>query len=368
MVANSAHRALIYGKYWECSCQSRHHIRFILDPNFDFNEKSCRVIVTTAIDDDQAKASCNWEEMEVESLDLAGPVPTPDTSQKKNVGLPVACWEHQMCSEPDHKVLPAQISSICSILRGLKMTEGQRELVGFLSDKSYHHYMYVVRKASGRLQSQTLEEIILSSPLFPWVASTGSGLIFNRRDRLHLAVELARSVIQFHGNWLRVNWSSRDILFPKGPIEMKELLQPFLVWSISNCPDATASHTNSSVVRNKTLFPLGLALIELSLCRTITALRIPEDENPDNEVALLKTANRCLGHVYVESGTRYGDVVQQCLSWPHTRETNLDNEVFQDTFFQYIISPLLDDVEDFDGCQLAGGQEKKKCISGWTEA
>lgn len=92
-----------------------------------------------------------------------------------------------------------------------------------------------------------------------------------------------------------------------------------------------------------------MTLIELSLCRTITALRIAEDENPDEEVVLLKTVNRCLDHVYMESGTRYGDVVQQCLSWSHTRETNLDNVEFQDTVFRHIISPLLDDVEDFDG-------------------
>lgn len=110
-----------------------------------------------------------------------------------------------------------------------------------------------------------------------------------------------------------------------------------------------ASRTLSSVIRNETLFPLGLALIELSLCRTITALRISEDENPDEEVALLKTANRCLNHVYVESGTRYGDVVHQCLFWSHTRETDLDSEELQDTVFRHIISPLLDNVEDFDG-------------------
>lgn len=127
-----------------------------------------------------------------------------------------------------------------------------------------------------------------------------------------------------------------------------------MVWSVPKHPEATASQTHSPVVQNKTLFPLGLALIELSLCRTITALRITEDENSDEEVALLKTANRCLKHVYVESGTRYGGVVQQCLSWNHTLETNLDSEVFQEKFFQYIILPLLDDVDDFDGRQRAG--------------
>lgn len=232
----------------------------------------------------------------------------------------------------------------------MEMTEGRRELVAFLQDKKYRHYMYSARKNFGSLQSQTLEEVISSSPLFPWIAPREGGLVLNRRDRLHLAVKLACSVLQFHGSWLSANWSSRDIMFSRGTMEPKESLrQPFLLWNVSRPPEAMASSTLSSVIRNEALFPLGLALIELSLCRTITALRVPEDENPDEEVVLLKVANRCLDHVFLESGTRYGCVVQQCLSWSHTRETNMNNEEFQDTVFRHIISPLLDDVEDFEG-------------------
>lgn len=132
----------------------------------------------------------------------------------------------------------------------------------------------------------------------------------NRRDRLHLAAKLASCVFQLHGNWLNANWTSRNIIFPRGPVEPKELLrQSFLMWSFSRRPEVMADRGLSSVVQNETLFPLELALIELSLCRTIIALQISEDEDPDEEVELLKTANRCLDHVYVESGTRYGDVV-----------------------------------------------------------
>lgn len=227
--------------------------------------------------------------------------------------------------------------------------EGQRDLVGFFPDKSHDHHMYISRKGSGSLPFQTLEEIILSSPLFPWVAPVGGGLVLNKKDRLYLANELAHSVLKFQGSWLCANWSIHDIMLPKEfgksfyPID-----RPFLMWNVLIHPEATTSHTPSSVIRHETLFPLGLALIELSLGRTITALRIPEDENPDEKVALLKTANRCIDFVYGDSGAIYGDVVQKCLFWSHTRETDLDSEESQDTVFRHIISPLLVVVKNFD--------------------
>lgn len=58
------------------------------------------------------------------------------------------CWTRHLCSESDHTLLPAPVFKLCSSLRGLKITEGQRELVGFLPDKSYHRYMYIATKAS----------------------------------------------------------------------------------------------------------------------------------------------------------------------------------------------------------------------------
>lgn len=87
-------------------------------------------------------------------------------------------------------------------------------------------------------------------------------------------------------------------MFPNEMIEFEESLHhSFLLWSVSKSPEATASQTVSSVIRSQTLFPLGLALVELSLCRTMIGLHVHEDENPDEQVALPKTANRYLRDV-----------------------------------------------------------------------
>lgn len=87
--------------------------------------------------------------------------------------------------------------------------------------------------------------------------------------------------------------------------------------------------------------------MELSLCQTIAALRAPEDLDPDEDTADLKTASRVLKYVYDESGTRYGDVVGKCVFWPGGREAKLDDEDFQETVFSTVVSSLLEDFEHF---------------------
>lgn len=103
--------------------------------------------------------------------------------------------EHPLCADPDRAVSPQPLSNMCSALSGLEMTEGQRELVGFIPDESYNHYICFVNKAFGSLYSQTLEELILSSPLFPWSAPVGGRPIFKKKDRLHLATKVQRPPI-----------------------------------------------------------------------------------------------------------------------------------------------------------------------------
>lgn len=192
----------------------------------------------------------------------------------------------------------------------------------------------------------------MSSSGLPWSIHTVDRPLV-RKTRLQLAAKLACSVLHFHGSWLRARWRTSDIRFPEGPLGAQ---QPFLTWGISDQGDRPEFPKTSSVIRSETLFPLGLALIELSLCRAITALRKPEDENPDEEVTVLKTAHRCLDFVYLESGTRYGDVVQRCLFWSHTRDTELENDESLAAVFQHIVSPLIEDLKDFNCCSRISKQ------------
>jgi hypothetical protein len=235
---------------------------------------------------------------------------------------------------------------ICATIAAIGVLNEKRKMVGSLSEGQYLHSMFVKKNSVGSLESQSLNDLLMSSSLAPWIP----GFHFRKRDRLELAIRLAWSVLHFHGNWLPEYWRSYDILFPKGPgggISQKTLEHPYLSWNVS--AQSVATPDISSIVTSRVLFPLGLALIELSLCRSISALQNPEDDNPGEAVSLLKTANRYLDAVSSESGAGYATVVRRCLYWSETKETDPEDKTFQAAFYRLVLTPLLDIIQAFDG-------------------
>lgn len=204
------------------------------------------------------------------------------------------------------------------------------------------------------VETQSLEDLFITSLQSLGSQANRPAFMLSRRDRLFLAATLASSVLQFHGSWLKSHWRSRDILFPKVKAGTKSIVEcPYLSGhEVSNATttEPTTRTTTNSLIRSEALFPLGLVLVELSLCQSISSLRIPEDEDPNETIANLKTASRVLQErVYSESGCRYGDVVDKCLFWSETRDMSVDDDEFQQLVFQRIVSPLVDDLRDFEG-------------------
>ncbi|KAK4939647.1 hypothetical protein LTR10_020147 [Elasticomyces elasticus] len=220
----------------------------------------------------------------------------------------------------------------------------------------------------------------------------------SRRDRLMLAATLASSVLQYQGSWLKPHWRSRDVLLTRAMTENRGNIDRFYLSGHKVDPtnssnvqrttqdvlaataltsnraegarespilaDAPSSEdespTDTSIttrnthrlIRCELLFPLGLTLVELSLCQSMASLRLPEDNDADRLLTDLKTAARVLDSVYSESGCRYGDVVDQCLFGLRSRKSkgmDLEDEKFQRIVYEEIVSPLLDDLKDFEG-------------------
>ncbi|CAG7940008.1 unnamed protein product [Penicillium nalgiovense] len=103
-----------------------------------------------------------------------------------------------------------------------------------------------------------------------------------------------------------------------------------------------------ALIRSEILFPLGLALVELSLCQTLESLRTLEDGDHIEAHTDLKTAARHLSSVEMESGEEYGRVVERCLFWPGIKESTLDNEQMQDEVFQLIVLSLMGNLKNFE--------------------
>lgn len=105
------------------------------------------------------------------------------------------------------------------------------------------------------------------------------------------------------------------------------------------------------MVRSQVLFALGLTLIELCFGRTLAKMRKPEDiVETDETRTKIRAAHRLLNSVYSEMGTSYGDVVRRCLYQPFDmRDMSLDNEDLQQKVFDDIVTPLIEDLNNFSG-------------------
>lgn len=280
-----------------------------------------------------------------------GAQPVPD----KKVQFAVVATALQSLPWPKVPSIPPMlpIPDFCSVLCKVGASGSHMGFILDESDASHRYCFYSMDKHEKSIETQSLEDLLGSSLHDTGLQATRPAFRFSRRDRLFLAATLASSVLAFSGSWLKSYWRSRDILFPKLKDGTKSLVEnPYLAGhEVSQAKSDPAKRTISNpLIASDVLFPLGLVLVELSLCQSISALWIPEDEDNVEAYANLKTATRVLDErVYSESGCKYGDVVTSCFRWSETRNSTADDEDFQELVFQKIVSPLLEDLKDFEG-------------------
>lgn len=124
---------------------------------------------------------------------------------------------------------------------------------------------------------------------------------------------------------------------------------PYVAWDVAGELSMDKNQASSPLIQSKVLFPLGLVLVELSLCWNLESLRTQEDADSLEAVANLKTAAQYLPAVEMESGLRYSQVVKRCLFSSDTVDMMSEDESVQETVFEYVIAPLVQNLRDFDG-------------------
>ncbi|KAL9616432.1 MAG: hypothetical protein Q9160_008708 [Pyrenula sp. 1 TL-2023] len=301
--------------------------------------------------------------------------------------------------------MTSHISDICAAINC--SSDSQKAPIGYLLDdeqpEHHRHDIFTAGHADVEnidFQTESLAHMLSSDQR---VAQSITRHI-TRRDRLYLAALLATSVLQLDGSWLRRYWTSNDIYFTRETASKPIFDRPYISWrldigdkdqeatpvlnqqnidnsvahgettSLSNPGTGLANKTappipqpiiseqspthphfsdeqvpENHLILSEVLFPLGLTLTELSLGRTLADLRLPEDEDSNETYVKLKTASRLLKHVNSESGPRYHDAVKKCLYWTDVRDDRFENEEFQKAVFESVVTPLAQDLRDFDG-------------------
>ena len=105
----------------------------------------------------------------------------------------------------------------------------------------------------------------------------------------------------------------------------------------------------SSLIRSEALFPLGPALVGLSLGDILAAMREPDEVDSNEAVADLKTASRLLPAVYSESEHDMETWLTDVSFGSGSRDSKIDDEDLQQTISTNIASPLLEDYKGFEG-------------------
>ncbi|KAL8712207.1 MAG: hypothetical protein Q9225_006986, partial [Loekoesia sp. 1 TL-2023] len=258
-----------------------------------------------------------------------------------------------------------QISSLCD---ALYVAPNPPTTLGFLVDTSCTQRINISTKTFR--PSHHAEPVSLDC-LFPASGTPSRERKFfgklSGQQRLRIAVTLAHTVLELYESpWLHDSWSKSDIYFfcdgldrYKRPI----IDNPYVSRSFkSQAPQEhgpssaqNAENFYSSLIVNKSLFALGIVLIELALNRSIEDLWA-EASHPSTTVSgrglstaeTYSVATELIDAVYNEQGMQYGYVVQRCLKGEFGVQESmkqLNHDAFRALVYEGVLAPLEDDLK-----------------------
>lgn len=189
------------------------------------------------------------------------------------------------------------------------------------------------------------------------------------QQRLSIAVTLAHAVLHLHKSpWLSESWSKKDIYFFSHGIDryrrpvidhpyVSRFFEPQIQLDVNIVPVQNAADYGNSLIINKSLFALGIILIELCLNKPFEDLcaeaRSPGALAPDEPLSTAETyavATGLVEAVYDEQGMQYGHVVQRCLKCEfgvQDSKKQLDIDAFRALVYEGVLAPLEDDLKRY---------------------
>tara|TARA_R110002003_G_scaffold141_27_gene13080 strand:+ start:15497 stop:16732 length:1236 start_codon:yes stop_codon:yes gene_type:complete len=357
--AESFHSAVSKG--WKCTCQAEHSINLRLEPRTagvtsddEDDEDPMRdpFHIIFRYDHRHAPESSlvkpwTWEEADVrvtynaQATLQASSCATRSTKGVKfaKKAIPKAV---QAALDPQPNLQPIQ--DLCSAFSNLQ--KPQRDVCFSLlaNEIAKQKYGVLLITPSKQLPADTDR----------WSVSSLRAVLqdpkFAQQERLKLAVTLASSVLQLHETpWLEANWGKDSIYFVNRPgqtcYDQAFVSKRFIEGTIS--PGPAAPNQMSCIIRNQTLYALGVALIELYYRKPITELHqdIDGPQNTGNAmldiIAEFKTADRLADALLSEAGARYSDAVRRCIRCDFDqRASSLEDPKFQKAVYHGVVSQL----------------------------
>jgi hypothetical protein len=253
------------------------------------------------------------------------------------------------------KPTPEEIQSLCHAISGLQQRE--RDLcAGYLLDSLKRKQgIYPLETPACHTNQQNWSAYTLRQVL---TRKAGFGRRLMQHDKFKVAVDLASSVLQLYKTpWLNDNWGDDDVYFVHRPgAPLSSIYQHPFIYRKFPLPSASASPVNPpparSIIRNQTLFTLGILLIELLYGTSIEELQTTKDlDCQGTPGAVWCTAERLVEEeLALEAGQLYSDAVRRCIRCDFNLKTSsLDDQDFQQAVFDGVVAPLEKTLQRFNG-------------------
>lgn len=275
-------------------------------------------------------------------------------SQRSQSGPSVTVTVVQRQSRTISTTEPERLQTLCETIQRLSQPQTD-SCVGYLLDSANEKHGVFLANASpdkpqDKWKAYTLRDLLTGK------ATNGARL--TQYDKLRIAVDLASSVLQLHQTpWLDESLGLENVYFVQQPRLPPPMIyeHPFVSRDISITLPSSAANTQrptSRVIRNQTLFALGVLLIELWYGEPIEDLRTTPDEDWQGTPSIAWcTAERIVeNELEFEAGKRYSDAVRRCIRCDFDRKVNdLENKGFQQAVFNGVVVPLQTTLQDFRG-------------------
>ncbi|KAH8723785.1 hypothetical protein GQ44DRAFT_773661 [Phaeosphaeriaceae sp. PMI808] len=223
----------------------------------------------------------DWRGIEIESLQLASTAVAVTASQVQAPGkktahfaplITVSSSSRPPLSRSLSSGLVAKIESLCC---ALVAANRQDCCLGILEDEAWQHHVYSVTGPTSKAQ---ICEAASSNEI------THGTKRIAPRQKCMLALTLASSVLQLHNTpWLPRAWETKDIFFLKNRGGNAIPSQFYVSQTFTSASQVAAAVKRRRLVKNETVFALGVALLELAHGASILSLKEPEDLSEDGK-------------------------------------------------------------------------------------
>ena len=281
---------------------------------------------------------------------------TPLQTRKKTKSVSWAVKVLGSAPVPQQVTTPQQVSSVSApkiddLCRALRKEDGKGiEPLGFINDQVLQHHIFPATQWTCSRETWKLLSLheVLSERNANLSPKHAYLHIISPRDKYRLALVLANTVLQVAETpWLKDKWGLSDVYLIGGKSgkDTSFAIEPYLSRKVAvNASGPQDKVTFQNWVQNEMVFALGVVMIELSFGNALSHHTTRSDlDNQGNEYKFTQwlIANRLVRELEHREPSKYAHAANRCIGGRFdAMNPSLDDPIFQQQFYQGVVSPL----------------------------